>query len=138
MIENVNQKWLAFLFFYNEKAVNIKLKTLIPMRQIVLGSIVRTKLLLYTMNIKEKFGFKVKELREKNGYSIEYLANISNVDRNYISRATSNLELIKSFFGFAKSSKYQTIFPLSQMTKSVVVAVTSTTFFYFKYISFFT
>lgn len=37
------------------------------------------------MNIKEKFGFKVKELREKKGYSIEYLANISNVDRNYIS-----------------------------------------------------
>jgi len=37
------------------------------------------------MNIKEKFGFKVKELREKKEYSIEYLANISNVDRNYIS-----------------------------------------------------
>ena len=37
------------------------------------------------MNIKEKFGFKVKELREQKGYSIEYLANISNVDRNYIS-----------------------------------------------------
>ena len=37
------------------------------------------------MNIKEKFGFKVKELREQKGYSIEYLANISNVDRTYIS-----------------------------------------------------
>jgi transcriptional regulator with XRE-family HTH domain len=37
------------------------------------------------MNIKEKFGFKVKELREEKRYSIEYLANISNVDRNYIS-----------------------------------------------------
>jgi len=37
------------------------------------------------MNIKEKFGFKVKELREQKRYSIEYLANISNVDRNYIS-----------------------------------------------------
>ncbi|TPG29640.1 helix-turn-helix domain-containing protein [Flavobacterium pectinovorum] len=37
------------------------------------------------MNIKEKFGFKVKELREQKEYSIEYLANISNVDRNYIS-----------------------------------------------------
>lgn len=55
------------------------------MRSIVLGSIVRTNLFLYTMNIKEKFGFKVKELREEKGYSIEYLANISNVDRNYIS-----------------------------------------------------
>ena len=37
------------------------------------------------MNIKEKFGLKVRALREKNGFSIEKLANISNVDRNYIS-----------------------------------------------------
>jgi len=37
------------------------------------------------MNIKEKFGLKVKSLREEKGFSIEYLANISNVDRNYIS-----------------------------------------------------
>jgi len=37
------------------------------------------------MNIKEKFGSKVKELREQKGFSIEYLANISNVDRTYIS-----------------------------------------------------
>jgi transcriptional regulator with XRE-family HTH domain len=37
------------------------------------------------MNIKEKFGFKVKQLREEKGFSIEYLANISNVDRTYIS-----------------------------------------------------
>lgn len=37
------------------------------------------------MNIKEKFGLKVKSLREQKGFSIEYLANISNVDRNYIS-----------------------------------------------------
>jgi len=37
------------------------------------------------MNIKEKFGVKVKTLREQKGFSIEYLANISNVDRNYIS-----------------------------------------------------
>ena len=28
-------------------------------------------------------------------------------------------------FGYAKTSKYKTIFPLSQMSKSVVVAVTS-------------
>lgn len=37
------------------------------------------------MNIKEKFGQKVKSLREQKGISIEHLANISNVDRNYIS-----------------------------------------------------
>lgn len=37
------------------------------------------------MNIKEKFGQKVKQLREEKDFSIEYLANISNVDRNYIS-----------------------------------------------------
>ena len=37
------------------------------------------------MNIKEKFGIKVKALREYKGFSIEHLANISNVDRNYIS-----------------------------------------------------
>ena len=37
------------------------------------------------MNIKEKFGQKVKQLREEKGFSIEHLANISNVDRNYIS-----------------------------------------------------
>jgi transcriptional regulator with XRE-family HTH domain len=37
------------------------------------------------MNIKEKFGSKVKELREQKGFSIEFLANISNVDRTYIS-----------------------------------------------------
>lgn len=37
------------------------------------------------MDIKEKFGHKVKELRENKGFSIEQLANISNVDRNYIS-----------------------------------------------------
>lgn len=38
-----------------------------------------------TMNIKEKFGQKVKTLREEKNFSIEHLANISNVDRNYIS-----------------------------------------------------
>lgn len=37
------------------------------------------------MNIKEKIGLKVKLLREQQGISIEHLANISNVDRNYIS-----------------------------------------------------
>ena len=37
------------------------------------------------MNIKEKFGQKVKTLREEKAMSIEHLANISDVDRNYIS-----------------------------------------------------
>lgn len=37
------------------------------------------------MNIKEEFGKKVKALREEKHISIEHLANISDVDRNYIS-----------------------------------------------------
>lgn len=37
------------------------------------------------MNLKEKFGYKIKSLREQKGYSIEYLANIANIDRTYIS-----------------------------------------------------
>jgi len=37
------------------------------------------------MDIRGKFGLKVKTLRELKGISIEHLANISNVDRNYIS-----------------------------------------------------
>lgn len=55
------------------------------MRSIVGGSIVGVKLILSNMEIKEKFGQKVKELREQKSFSIEQLANISNVDRNYIS-----------------------------------------------------
>lgn len=37
------------------------------------------------MNIKVKFGLKVKSLREQKALSIEQLANVSDVDRNYIS-----------------------------------------------------
>ena len=37
------------------------------------------------MNIKEKFGEKVKHLREEKKFSIEHFANISDVDRNYLS-----------------------------------------------------
>ena len=55
------------------------------MRPIVGGSIDLTHIILKHMNIKEKFGLKVKFLREEKGFSIEQLANISNVDRNYIS-----------------------------------------------------
>ncbi|QYS89356.1 helix-turn-helix domain-containing protein [Flavobacterium davisii] len=37
------------------------------------------------MNLKERFGLKIRTLRESKGYSSEYLANISNIDRTYIS-----------------------------------------------------
>ncbi|MFP9114962.1 helix-turn-helix domain-containing protein [Flavobacterium sp. RHBU_3] len=37
------------------------------------------------MDIREQFGIKVKELRDTKGFSIEHLANVSNIDRNYIS-----------------------------------------------------
>ena len=36
-------------------------------------------------DLKENFGNKVKALREQKDYSIEYLANIANIDRTYIS-----------------------------------------------------
>lgn len=55
------------------------------MHTIVSGSIVSSKLYLHIMNIKEKFGSLVKTFREEKNLSIENLANISNVDRNYIS-----------------------------------------------------
>ncbi len=37
------------------------------------------------MDLKEKFGKKIKLLREQKMYSIEYLANTANIDRTYIS-----------------------------------------------------
>ena len=37
------------------------------------------------MNLKDKIGHKVKTLRLEKDITIEYLANISDVDRNYIS-----------------------------------------------------
>jgi transcriptional regulator with XRE-family HTH domain len=52
---------------------------------IVNRTIVITRLYLSSMNLKEKFGHKIKELREQKGHSIEYLANIANIDRTYIS-----------------------------------------------------
>lgn len=36
-------------------------------------------------NLKENFGLKIKTLREQKQYSIEYLANIADIDRTYIS-----------------------------------------------------
>lgn len=52
------------------------------------------------MNIKEKFGQKVKTLREEKGFSIEQLANVSNVDRNYIAdiekgKRNASIEIIE-------------------------------------------
>ena len=52
------------------------------------------------MNIKEKFGQKVKQLREEKNFSIEQLANVSNVDRNYISdiekgKRNASIEIIE-------------------------------------------
>ena len=41
------------------------------------------------------------------------------------------------FFGFAKSSKYKTIFPLSLMPKSVVVAVMPSVFYLFQFSRFY-
>jgi len=41
---------------------------------------------IYLVNdLKENFGNKIKALREQKEYSIEYLANIANIDRTYIS-----------------------------------------------------
>ena len=37
------------------------------------------------MELKEKFGKKIKALREQKSYSVEYLANVANIDRTYIS-----------------------------------------------------
>lgn len=55
------------------------------MRPIVGGSIVGAGIILRIMDIRGKFGLKVRLLREEKNFSIEHLANISNVDRNYIS-----------------------------------------------------
>lgn len=49
------------------------------------------------MSLKEKFGHRIKELREAKGWSIEYLANIANIDRTYISdieKGTRNVSLL--------------------------------------------
>jgi transcriptional regulator with XRE-family HTH domain len=56
------------------------------------------------MNIKEKFGKKVNQLRVQKGISIEHLANISNVDRNYISdiekgKRNVSIEIMEKIIG---------------------------------------
>lgn len=37
------------------------------------------------MTLQEKFGQKITKLRLENKHTIEYLANISDIDRTYIS-----------------------------------------------------
>ena len=66
------------------------------------------------MNIKEKFGHKVKILREAKGLSIENLANISNVDRNYISdiekgKRNVSIEIMEKVIN-ALESDFETFF----------------------------
>jgi len=66
------------------------------------------------MNIKEKFGLKVRALREDKKFSIEHLANISNVDRNYISdiekgQRNVSLEIIEKILT-ALDSDFATFF----------------------------
>jgi transcriptional regulator with XRE-family HTH domain len=52
---------------------------------IVDRTIVYISIYLRDMDLKEKFGNKIKLLREQKKYSIEYLANTANIDRTYIS-----------------------------------------------------
>lgn len=66
------------------------------------------------MNIKEKFGKKVNQLRVQKGFSIEHLANISNVDRNYISdiekgKRNVSVEIIEKIIT-ALSTDFETFF----------------------------
>lgn len=43
------------------------------------------------MNIKEKIGFRIKELREKQGQSQKDLAYVSDLDRSYIASIESGM-----------------------------------------------
>jgi transcriptional regulator with XRE-family HTH domain len=66
------------------------------------------------MNIKQKFGHKVKILREGKGLSIENLANVSNVDRNYISdiekgKRNVSIEIIEKIINGLESD-FETFF----------------------------
>jgi transcriptional regulator with XRE-family HTH domain len=66
------------------------------------------------MNIKQKFGQKVKNLREEKGLSIENLANVSNVDRNYISdiekgKRNVSIEIIEKIINGLESD-FETFF----------------------------
>ena len=67
------------------------------MMTIVNRTIVIISIYLTTMTLKEKFGKKIKLLREQKKYSIEYLANTANIDRTYISdieRGKRNVSLL--------------------------------------------
>ena len=52
---------------------------------IVGGLQINSNLILQTMNINEKIGEKIQQLRNQKSFSIEHLANIADIDRNYLS-----------------------------------------------------
>ncbi len=52
---------------------------------IVGGLNFNSKLILQTMNINEKIGKKINQMRIQKRFSIEHLANIADIDRNYLS-----------------------------------------------------
>ena len=88
---------------------------------IVCRSIVGVKVILKIMNIKEKFGKKVKQLREERQFSIEYLANVSNVDRNYISdiekgKRNVSIEIIEKII-LAFNTDFSTFFNDTEFKK---------------------
>lgn len=70
---------------YFDKYLIILVRNLQKMMTIVNRTTVIILIYLCTMNLKEKFGKKIKLLREQKKYSIEYLANTANIDRTYIS-----------------------------------------------------
>ena len=61
------------------------LKTILKWWQLSTGQLSSLGYIYPVKNLKENFGLKIKALREQKSYSIEYLANIANIDRTYIS-----------------------------------------------------
>jgi hypothetical protein len=60
-------------------------KKIFLMLIIVGGLNFNSKLILQTMNINEKIGKKINQMRIQKRFSIEHLANIADIDRNYLS-----------------------------------------------------
>jgi predicted transcriptional regulator len=52
---------------------------------IVGGSHINSNLILQIMDINKKIGEKIHQLRNQKSFSIEHLANIADIDRNYLS-----------------------------------------------------
>ena len=52
---------------------------------IVGGLHINSNLILQIMDINKKIGEKIHQLRNKKSFSIEHLANIADIDRNYLS-----------------------------------------------------